>query len=89
MLYRGDLMENFLFGIINTALSFIFYGFAIIFIYRLGFNDAMSVKNGDKELKNVLDNYHSSAIPFRQKVFLMLMKMDCSLAIYLICRVFK
>ncbi len=46
-------MENFLFGIINMALSFIFYGVAIIFIYRLGFNDAMSVKNGDKELKNV------------------------------------
>lgn len=43
----------------------------------------------NEELKNVLNNYHSSAMPFRQKVFLILMKMDCSFGIYLICRVFK
>lgn len=43
----------------------------------------------NKELKDILKSYHSSAMPFRQKVFLVLMKINFSFGIYLICKIFK
>lgn len=49
----------------------------------------ISVICKNEELKSILEKYHSSAMPFRQKVFLALMKMNLSFFIYLICRIFK
>lgn len=43
----------------------------------------------NEELKKILKKYHSSAMPFRQKVFQGLMQMNFSFGIYLICRIFK
>lgn len=43
----------------------------------------------DEELKGILKKYYSPAMPFKQKVFLILMKMNFSFGIYLICKIFK
>lgn len=43
----------------------------------------------NKELKKILKTYHSSAMPFRQKVFQVLMQMNFTFGIYLLCKIFK